>query len=71
MPNGLAYGKSMTTTWTPFTGTPGNKRDRERFASITPWAQTRVRKMAGRLYDGTRTVARCWALALDAEIETS
>jgi hypothetical protein len=45
---------------------PGNRRDRERFAALTEWEQDVVRATAARLYDGTRTVARCWSLALDA-----
>jgi len=64
----------MAGQWTPFAGgnaQPGNKRDRERFANLTPWAQARVGSVANRLYDGTRTVARCWSLALDAEEDTA
>lgn len=49
-----------------FTGLPGNRRDRERFAELNPWAQDRVCRIAFKLYDGTRTVARCWTLALEA-----
>ena len=49
-----------------FTGTPGNRRDRARFDALTYWDRAIVCKIAGRLYDGSRTVARCWAEALDA-----
>jgi hypothetical protein len=46
-------------------GGPGNKRDRERFANLDPTLQVLAGEIAFRLYDGTRTVARCWSLALD------
>lgn len=44
---------------------PGNKKDRERFARLLPTQRTMVRLTAEKLYDGTRTVARCWKEALD------
>ena len=60
----------MTNTETNWFTFPGNLKDRERFYNRTEWAQERVRNAAFRLYDGTRTIARCWTLALDADDET-
>jgi|HubBroStandDraft_6_1064221.scaffolds.fasta_scaffold94053_3 hypothetical protein len=51
--------------------TPGNARDRKRFAELRAAAQTSVRAAAAKLYDGERTVARCWAEALDAAPESA
>lgn len=50
--------------------TPGNKRDRARFDALPEWEQDVARGVAGRLYDGTRTLAACWKLALEA-VETN
>lgn len=55
-----------TSHWTQ----PGNKSDRERFAALTEWDQQATRKLVDRLYDGTRTVARCWKEALEAVEES-
>lgn len=43
---------------------PGNRKDCEYFNALTEWEQDIVRKVANRMYDGTRTAARCWKLAL-------
>lgn len=56
----------MTTTTITTHTDPTNKRDRERFAALSPWGQDVARSVVGRMYDGTRTVAQCWKLALDA-----
>ena len=61
----------MTTHTTTHQGpggnmTPGNARDRARFDALTPDQQEVVRANAADLYDGTRTVARCWTEALEA-----
>jgi hypothetical protein len=53
-------------TDTPWNGGPGNKRDRQRYARLTPGRQTAASRLAGQLYDGSRTVARCWTEALTA-----
>jgi hypothetical protein len=50
-----------------FAGGPGNKRDRARFAALTDDRKAAVSRQAETLYDGSRTVARCWVEALDAE----
>ena len=50
---------------------PGNRRDRDRFDALTPWGQEVARGVVARMYDGTRTVARCWSLALDATEDTA
>ena len=47
-------------------GTPTNAKDRARFAALSADDQALVRETAARLYDGTRTVARSWAEALDS-----
>jgi hypothetical protein len=44
---------------------PGNKTDRTRFRSLTQKEQEGVAKRAWLLYDGTRTIARCWKEALN------
>jgi hypothetical protein len=46
--------------------TTGNKRDRARLAALNDADQRIASYTAEKLYDGTRTVARCWSLALDA-----
>jgi hypothetical protein len=47
---------------------PGNKRDRERFAALADDdARVAIRVRAAALYDGSRTVARCWKDALDEQ----
>lgn len=48
-------------------GGPTNKHDRKLFAEFTPEVQERIAARVDALYDGTRTVARCWRTAL-AEI---
>lgn len=45
---------------------PGNRSDRDRFAALDETAQAAVMRWSAELYDGTRTVARCWRDALDA-----
>jgi hypothetical protein len=52
----------MTNWWTDG---PGNKRDRARFAALNSSTQIAVNQRARLLYDGSRTVARCWSEALD------
>lgn len=52
------------------TDAPGNKRDRERYAALTEWEQAVALKIVDRLYDGTRTRALCWKIALEVvEVE--
>jgi hypothetical protein len=45
---------------------PGNRKDRARYEALTEWDQAVVRAIRVRLYDGSRTIARCWKDALDA-----
>jgi hypothetical protein len=49
-------------------GGPTNQRDRDRFANFDAERQQTAADIAFRLYDGTRTVATCWKLAL-AQVE--
>lgn len=58
----------MTTTRL-LAGGPGNKRDRARLAALNDADQQVANYTAEKLYDGTRTVARCWKLALDEQDE--
>lgn len=45
---------------------PTNRRDRERFAGLSDAQRNAVATQAAHLYDGSRTLARCWTEALDA-----
>jgi hypothetical protein len=49
----------------PWFGGPANKRDRARFAALPAADREAASALAASKYDGTRTVARCWAEALD------
>lgn len=49
---------------------PTNKKDIARFERLSPQQKREVMARASELYDGTRTVARCWKIAL-ANIEAS
>ena len=44
---------------------PGNKRDRLRFAALPEEQRQVANARAAQFYDGSRTIARCWTLALD------
>lgn len=50
---------------------PGNKADRGRLAQLTADQSLEASRLAESKYDGTRTVARCWAEALDEVISTA
>jgi len=52
-------------------GGPGNKRDRERLGRLTAIQQDNASRTARELYDGTRTVARCWSEAIEREEQGS
>ncbi|MEV4972011.1 hypothetical protein [Streptomyces scopuliridis] len=44
---------------------PCNRRDRERFSQLTASQRDAVATHAATLYNGTRTITRCWTEALD------
>jgi hypothetical protein len=46
---------------------PGNRNDRFNFKALPADRQAKVAAHAARLYDGTRTIARCWKEALNAD----
>ena len=48
---------------------PCNRRDRERFAKLGSAQRDAVARHAARLYDGSRTLTRCWTEALDTAPE--
>lgn len=51
-------------------GDPTNRRDRALFAGLSESRQREVRELAASLYDGSRTIARCWKEALgSADVE--
>lgn len=45
---------------------PGNKRDRARYAALDESQRATAHEHSWSLYDGTRTISRCWTEALDA-----
>lgn len=45
---------------------PGNRKDRARYDALDGAAKIVVEERAFRLYDGSRTVARCWKEAMDS-----
>ena len=45
---------------------PCNRRDRGRYAVLSSAQRKQVAAHATELYDGTRTLTRCWTEALDA-----
>ncbi len=48
-----------------FCGGPGNERDRKRFVSLSEIDRVWCSDRAEQLYNGSRTVARCWDTALN------
>lgn len=49
----------------PWNGGPGNKRDRARFPALSAAQRQAASELAASKHDSTRTVAQCWAEALD------